>query len=110
MTAASFLVEEFAPVENGQTTLVGFVRIRTPAGVVFHDVSVHRRNGVAWARPGKRPQLDQSGRHQRDAAGRLMWHPVISFASYELRERFSRAVIDALCASHPELLLEGSAL
>ena len=97
-----FTVEEFVAVVRG--FLLGFVRVRTPAGVVFHDVPVFRRNGMVWAAPGGRPRLDSEGRQQRDHSGRRMWNPVVSFASKETEERFSRAVVKALRSSHPEVL------
>jgi hypothetical protein len=36
--------------------------------------------------------------------GRGLWVPIVGFASRELRDKFSTAVIDALRASHPEAL------
>jgi hypothetical protein len=99
----TFVIEEFVAVERG-TTLRGFVRVRTPSGFVFHDVSIHQRNGAQWASPGARPRLDRSGQHMRDGAGKLLWNPVVSFASREIQDRFSNAVLEALKMSHPEVL------
>lgn len=101
-----FTVEEFVAVVRGFR--LGFVRVRTPAGVIFHDVSLFRRNGVVWAVPGGRPRLDPEGRQQRDNSGRRRWSPVVSFASRETEDRFSRAVIEALRTSHPGVLGEDS--
>jgi hypothetical protein len=79
--------------------------VRMPSGVIFHDVSVHCGNGTYWASPASKAQIGRDGTQLRDATtGKPLFTPVISFASKELRDRFSAAVITALQAAHPEAL------
>lgn len=59
-----------------------------------------------WARPASKPVLNRDGVHQKDAAGKSRWTPVVSFASKLIRDRWSNAVIEALRASHPEVLYD----
>lgn len=43
----------------------------------------------------------RDGVQMKDFAGKAMWVPLISFASKELRDRFSASVIEALRVSYP---------
>jgi hypothetical protein len=40
----------------------------------------------------------------KDASRKPQWVPIVSFASKELRDKFSTAVLDALRVSHPDVL------
>jgi hypothetical protein len=95
------VIEEFTPVIKN--TLRGFARVRMPSGVVFHDVAIHRKGDSSWASPASKPMIGRDGQQIKDQAGKPLWCPVVSFASKELRERFSGAVLDALRAAHPEV-------
>lgn len=98
-----FVVEEFSSVERG--SLRGFATIRAPSGIVFHSVGIYQKEGAAWASPPSRPKLGRDGAQMRDREGKLLWLPVVSFASKDVRDRFSAAVIEALRASNPEALM-----
>lgn len=100
---AGAVIEEFVPLRKG-ASLRGFARVRTPAGLIFHDVAIHRapENGNTWASPSSKVMLDRQGTPMRDDTGRLRYAPVIGFASKALRDRFSDAVIQALRRTHPE--------
>jgi len=102
MSASAFIVEEFAFVSKN--TLVGFVRVRTPSGIVFHDVGVHKKGDSTWASPPSRPMIGRDGTLMRDAAGKIRYVSVIKFTSKEVRSKFSTLVIAALHAAHAEVL------
>lgn len=40
----------------------------------------------------------------KDGKGKLRYSPIIEFASREIRDRWSSAVIEAMRATHPEAL------
>jgi hypothetical protein len=103
MTLPPFVIEDFVKVER--STLRGFAKVRTPSGIIFHDVAIHRQADAAWASPASKPLLNRDGQHTKDASGKAQWVPIVSFTSRELRDKFSTAVIDALRISHPDLLL-----
>ena len=89
LTAAvrhAFIVDEWKPMHRA--TLRGFCKVTMPSGMILADVAVH---------------LD-SGNVLRDQAGKVRYSPIVSFASKELRDRFSVAVIDALLATYPDAL------
>lgn len=96
-----FFVEQFTPV--AKNTLVGFVTVRSPRGLVFHDVAVHRRGDSVWASPASKPLVGRDGVQLKDAAGKTRWTPVVSFAAKELRDRWSAGVIAAVQFAHPEV-------
>ena len=100
MTSA--VIEEFVPVTKN--TLRGFARVRLPSGLVLHDVAIHQRDGTAWASPASKPMLNRDGHQMKDQNGKLMWLPIISFTSREVRDRLNTAILDALHQSHPEAL------
>jgi hypothetical protein len=102
MSTPPFIVEDFVKVERN--TLRGFAKVRTPSGIVFHDVAIHRQGDAAWASPASKPLLDRTGHHMKDSNGKAQWVPIVSFTSKELRDRFSAAVIAAVQVSHPEVL------
>jgi hypothetical protein len=99
MTPSIVIIEEFRPLLKN--TLIGFARVKMPSGLVFHDVSIHRHGDSTWASPSAKPQIGRDGSHiRRD--GKTQYSPVVSFASKEVRDKFSDAILDALRSSHPE--------
>jgi hypothetical protein len=102
MTQVQAIIEDWKPLHR--YSLLGFARVRMPSGVIFHDVSVHRSNASFWASPAAKPQIGRNGTQLRARDGKGLFVPVVSFATKELRDRFSAAVITALQAAHPEAL------
>jgi hypothetical protein len=72
---------------------------------VLHDNAVHEKNGTWWVSPAAKPMLNRDGQHIKDHAGKPMWSPVVSFASKELRDKFSAAVLGALRTVRPEIFM-----
>ena|ERR1700722_12579493 len=94
------VIEEFRPIIRN--TLRGFARVRMPSGVIFHDVSVHQKGEILWASPPSKPAMGRDGSQiKRD--GKLTWAPIITFATKEVRDSFSSAVVNALRAARPEV-------
>jgi hypothetical protein len=96
------VIEEFVVVTKA--TLRGFARVRLPSGLVLHDVAIHQRDGTAWASPASKPVLNRDGQQMKDQNGKLLWSPIISFTSREVRDRLNTAILDALRQSRPEVL------
>ena len=100
-TPSIVLIEEFKPFPKN--SLIGFVRVRMPSGVIYHDVSIHKQGDSAWASPSAKPQIGRDGTHiTKD--GKPQYSPVVSFVSKEVRDKFSGAILNALRSSHPEAL------
>jgi hypothetical protein len=96
------LIEEFRPLERN--TLRGFARVRLPAGLILHDVAVHIHDGKPWASPPGRPMIGRDGTQMRDAAGKMQFNPVLTFAGRADQDAFSAAVIEAMRAAHPGVM------
>jgi hypothetical protein len=101
-TSSGFIIEEIVPISRN--SLVGFARVRTPSGTVFHDVGLYRKDNKVWASPPSKPKLSRDGTHLKDAAGKGLWTPVVSFSSKEIRDRWSTGIIEAVRASHSDVL------
>ena len=97
----AFLIEEF--VAMPRSSLLGFARVRTPSGMVFHDTGIYKKDSAYWASPASKPRLGRDGLQMKDQAGKGMWQPIVTFCSKDVRNRWSDGVIDAMRMAHPEL-------
>jgi hypothetical protein len=93
------VIKSFAPIRKN--TLRGFATVQLPSGMIVADVGIHSDSGRAWASPPSKAMLDRNGAALRDEVGKVRYSPIISFASKDLRDKFSAAIIDAMEAAHP---------
>jgi hypothetical protein len=92
------IIEKFKAVSRN--SLRGFARVRMPSGMIFHDVTVHEKEGARWASPASKPVIGRDGTNvTRD--GKLAYQSVVSFATKEARDKFSAAVVAAIEDTHP---------
>lgn len=104
---SGIVVEEWKVNPRGGI-LRGFARIRMPSGVIYSGVLVSQQGEKCWASPPGIPQYGADGRKfLKD--GKQVYQQVISFASKELRETFSRVVVEAVKMAHPEAFDNGGA-
>ena len=97
------LVEEFCAVRRN--TLRGFAKIKLPCGLILTDVAIHiGGDNKAWASPASKAMLSGEGVALRDESGKIRYSPIVSFATKDVRDRFSQSVIEAVRASFPEAL------
>jgi hypothetical protein len=94
------VIEDFKLMTRN--SLRGFARVRMPSGVIYHDCAVHQRGSIRWASPASKPMIGAYGTQMRGADGKAAWQPIISFVSKEVRDQFSRAIVAAIEAAHPE--------
>ena len=97
-------IEEFKPLRKNN--LLGFARVRMPSGVIFHDVSIHNSSGSWWAAPASKTQINRDGVCLRGKENEILYVPIVGFASRELRNKFSDAVIESMRLAHPEAFAE----
>jgi hypothetical protein len=89
MTASAdgFAVREWKPY--AKNTLVGFVSLELPSGLIIHGCTVHEKNGSRWiGLPAKQYTKD----------GTQTWAPLVEFASKEVREKFQALALAAIDA------------
>jgi hypothetical protein len=55
------------------------------------------------------PMMRRDGTVVRDAAGKIQYAPVVTFASRELRDRFSDRMIAALRMAQPQVFADEAA-
>jgi hypothetical protein len=71
-----------------KNTLLGFLALRLPSGLVLCNVSLHEQNGKRWLSMPSRPYKGDDGTDR--------WQPLILFTTPEHRERFQAAALDAV--------------
>jgi hypothetical protein len=96
---SAVIVKSFSAIRKN--TLRGFATVQLRSGMIVADVAVHITDGRPWASPPSKPILDRNGSAVRDDAGKIKYVAIISFASKDLRDRFSTAIIDAMMVAHP---------
>jgi hypothetical protein len=87
-----------------KNSLLGFAKVELPSGMVISDVTILTGERGPWASPPSKPMIDREGVAMKDDKGKLRYSPIIEFASREIRDRWSAAVIEAMRAAHPEAL------
>jgi hypothetical protein len=97
-----FQILDWRPMRKN--SLLGFAKVEMPSGLVISDVTILTSDRGFWASPPSKPMIDREGVAMRDDKGKLRYSPIIEFASREIRDRWSAAVIEALDQSHPEAL------
>ena len=97
---SAILIRDWRPMRKN--SLLGFARVELPSGMVIHDVTILTGERGPWASPPSKPMIGRDGTALTDDKGKLRYSPVIEFASKEVRDRFSAAVVAALRASHPD--------
>jgi hypothetical protein len=100
----SILISDFKPLHRA--TLRGFFNAAMPSDLVLHEVALHHRDGTWWVQPASKPMLSRDGTVLRDDAGKIRYSPIVSFRTKQARDRFNRAVLEALRATHPEAFAE----
>jgi hypothetical protein len=81
--------------------LRGFATVELPIGLTIADIPVLVSHGVPWATLPSKPQLDQDGRHRRDANGKPAYSPILRWRDKDLSNRFSATVVELVRAAHP---------
>jgi hypothetical protein len=86
VTAAQFQVLEFKKFERN--TLVGFLSLELPSGMVIHNCTLHKKEGSRWVGLPARP-FDKTD-------GGKGWSPLIEFSSKTARDRFQTEALAAV--------------
>jgi hypothetical protein len=82
---AAFVVREWRP--HSKNTLVGFLVLELPSGLVIRDVMLHQKGDARWLSMPARE-------YQRD--GERSWVPLIEFTTKATREAFQSAALVAV--------------
>ncbi|MGE0290406.1 MAG: hypothetical protein AB7I42_28970 [Bradyrhizobium sp.] len=91
----------FRPIVKG--ALRGFAQVRFPSGMILNDVVVMSGPHGLWATPPSKPMIGRDGLPITDQNGKQKYSQIIEFVDKLTRDRFSKAVVDAVVSVHPEL-------
>jgi hypothetical protein len=84
-----------------KNTLLGFASIRiAELDLTIYDVAVHAKNDSAWAQLPSKPWV-RDGAVVTDDNGKTQYSVILEFGRKEVRDAFSRAVIDAVVRFDP---------
>jgi hypothetical protein len=85
-----------------KNSLLGFAKVQFSSGLIVGEIAVHRSGGRVWASPPARPCIENDTL-VRDAKGKAKYQSLISFANHGVQASWSRQVLRALRAVHPDL-------
>ena len=95
-------ISEWKPHSAG--TLLGFIKVTMPSGLVLHEPMLHRRGDTFWLNFPSKPMVGADGTALRDERGKVRYGPpLLGFASRHDRDRFTEQVLAALCQAQPQL-------
>jgi hypothetical protein len=104
---ASVLVLAFKPMRTG-TSLRGFASVRFGSGLEMYDVAIHVRGSRQWSSPPARPFTRDGAVIADEVTGKAKWQPLIGFSSHAVRASWSRQILKAVRAAHPEAFAESA--
>jgi hypothetical protein len=97
--------ESFRPLVRN--TLRGFAEITiAEMRLTIRDIAIHEKNEARWAQLPAKPQV-KDGTLVKDATGKVQYVHIMEFDGREVRDAFSRAVIQAVLECAPEAFLLG---
>lgn len=80
-----------------RNTLLGFLSLKLPSGLVLNECSLHQKGDSRWIGLPSKAQIDAGGRHRTDpTTGKKLYLPVVELAGKEIRERFQAAALAAV--------------
>jgi hypothetical protein len=84
VSRSGFVVCEFKPFEKN--TLLGFLSLELPSGMILHGCTLHEKNGSRWVGvPAK----------QYEKEGTQTWAPLVEFTCKEVRQAFQEQALAA---------------
>jgi hypothetical protein len=97
----------FRRVERG--SLVGFADLQMDSGLIVFGCALHAWNSRRWVNPPGRPRLDSDQKPMLGDDGKVLYSPVIDFATDETRFRWSAQAVKAIEAYQSKAPTEASA-
>jgi hypothetical protein len=89
------------PINRG--ALLGRAKVRLPCQLEIGDIGLFMKDGRRWAQLPAEPVRDADGQVLKDERGKPRYRSPMRWASRELQERFSAALIALVEAAHGPL-------
>ena len=98
MTGARLELIEWTRIDKG--ALIGKAKIRLPNQLEISDIGIFEKDGRRWATLPAEVMRDYSGQPLKDNQGKARYKSSLRWATKELQNGFSEAVIGAIEAEH----------
>jgi hypothetical protein len=100
-------IKRFTSYKNAAGTVLGYIDVQLPSGLIVNGCKLMvGPAGKHWIAPPSQQQTNKDGSPKLDLNGKAVWKEIVEFSDKAARDRFGRAVLDALRAAHPEALDE----
>jgi hypothetical protein len=97
-------IRKFTPWTNQARTVLGFLSIELPSGMILNDCKVMvGPNGTRWIALPAVKQTDAQGNPRTDANGKPVWNHYVEFRDRATRERFQAPILEVLRRERPEV-------
>jgi hypothetical protein len=80
--------------------LIGRAKVRLPSQLEIIDIGIFGRDGRRWAQLPAEPIRDVDGQVLKDERGKTRYRSALRWASRDLQERFSEALIHLVEVEH----------
>jgi len=95
----------FRPLRRN--TLFGFATIKiVELDLEIRDVAIHQKGRAGWSQLPSKAQV-KDGELVKDHHGKIQHWPMMDFTSSQIRDAFSRAVINAVLRAFPNAFEDG---
>lgn len=87
----------------GKGALVGRATILLPSGLQIAEVGIFQKDGRSWAQLPSEPMRDAAGQLLKDDRGKTRYRSPLKWATRELQDGFSSALVGLIEAEHGRL-------
>jgi hypothetical protein len=84
-----------------RNSLRGFAKVRLGKALIIADVTVHCNSSKRWASLPSKPVVLSDGQAKKNAAGKIEYVPILSWADRDTADSFSEGVIEAVEREYP---------
>jgi hypothetical protein len=99
--ATGFVVSDLKRMPNSGS-LIGFLDVQLPSGMILHRCALFAKEGRSWVLPPAKSVMGRDGTVLKSATGKVQYEPTVSFIDRPTQDRWSAAVVAAVLAAHPE--------
>ena len=89
-----------------RNSLLGFVSIQFPSGMIMHEIAVLKAGSKIWCSPPSRAWLDGDAVVRDEITNKTKYSPLVEFSTHGVRSTWSRQIVTAMRQQHPEVLEE----
>ena len=92
---------DWKPIRKG--ALVGRATVLLPSGLQIADIGIFQKHDRSWAQLPSEPMRDAAGQLLKDDRGKTRYRSPLKWATRELQDGFSSALVGLIEAEHGRL-------